>query len=206
MRRNLGRFSIGIKIVCTLGFLIILTMICKELFTSYTPTLKNAMSMSLKVHEDENIYHGTLKNLAFPQFCLDSLYNKMKHNEIGVRHCPVDRHDPPENQNWALTKTQYLRRPKGGCLEGTRWGLVQMTNCNENNNRLYWTYDSSVKLLFEHFSRKCLEIDPKEQKVYLMNCNAVEPRQKWDFTYHNSGKLVQLVEYSDYAEQTMIYE
>lgn len=206
--KHRNQVPVGVKIIGVLGVLIVSTVLYRELFRSYKPPLPMSMKMTLKVHEDDNVYHGTLKNLGFPQYCLDSLYNKRNHKEVGVRHCPVNIHQAPENQNWALTKSQYLRRPKGGCIEGTRWGLVQMTTCKENNNRLYWTYDSSVKLLFEHFSRKCLEIDPKEQKVYLMSCDPNEEKQMWEFSFHNSAQMVELVEYSDYddAEMTMAYE
>lgn len=203
-RRN--QFPIGIKIIGCLGALIILVILYKEWFGNYSPQLPMAMEMALKVQEDDNIYHGSLKNIGFPQYCLDSLYNKRNHKEIGIRKCPVNLHEPPENQNFAITKSRYLRRVKGGCIEGTRWGLVQMTSCKDNNKRLYWTYDPTVKLLFEHFSRKCLEIDPKEQKVYLMSCDPLERKQKWEFTYHNAPQFVELVEYSDNAEETLAYE
>lgn len=189
----------GLKIFYIFGLLVVLTItvtIYNHWYVSYLPNFQ-----TVNVQDDKNIYHGAVRNLGHPQFCLDSLYNKRKHNEIGVRHCPLNINDPPENQRWALTQLQYLRRPKGGCLEGTRWGLVQITACKENNNRLKWTYEPTVNLIIEKFSSKCLEIDPKEQKVYLMKCDAAEQKQKWEFTYHNTAELVEFTEYTEISRE-----
>lgn len=207
MAHSRRKIPLPVTIILSLGLVIALTTVIFEYRSErYSPELRRIMKMSLAPQEKEEIYHGALQNIGYPQFCLHSLYNRRKHNEIGVRHCPVNIHDAPDNQNWAITKSNFLRRPKGGCIEGTRWGLVQMTSCNNNSLHLFWIYDAIDGIIYHHSTGKCLEIDPDDQKVYLMHCDINELKQKWQFTYNNSQDSVDFVEYSDLDEMTMDYE
>lgn len=171
-------------------------------FSHFIETVAFDMNLYAPLLESPNYAYGNIRNIKH-DLCLDSLDNSIP-NHIGVSKC-VQRTDKKSTQYWEFTWYKDIRSSSTHCLEitsGHRSAPVWKMQCHTNKIGQGWIYDRENKLMInEAFLRRCLTIDPIDQKVFVDRCNLGDVNMQWEWTFIDEEAMDEFFENEDYLQR-----
>lgn len=135
--------------------------------------------------------HGFLRN-SENNLCLATL-GKSIHSQIGVTKC-ADFTGTKSQQYWELTWYKDIRSSTSHCIDilstTKKMTPIWMMKCHVSKLGQGWIYDRSSKLLInEANGRRCLDLDPVEERVYVSTCKAGNTNMQWEWSFVNETAM-----------------
>ncbi|XP_022237752.1 putative polypeptide N-acetylgalactosaminyltransferase 9 [Limulus polyphemus] len=134
---------------------------------------------------------GEVRNLGEGSTtCLDSPARRDDlYKPVGLYPC----HRQGGNQYWMLSKRGEIRRDEA-CLDFAGQDVI-LYPCHGSMGNQQWIYNPNNHSIQHGSSRKCLEMAPDKQNVFMKECTN-SSLQRWMFQNYNPSKSVNLFIYS----------
>lgn len=138
--------------------------------------------------------NGLIRNPHY-NLCLVTLGNSI-HSQIGVSKCDDFNDVKSSQQNWEFTWYKDIRPSLSlsNCLEVTstskKLSPIWMMKCHTSRLGQGWIYDRASKLLInEANGRRCLDLDPIEERVFISTCKAKNVNMQWEWSFLNETAM-----------------
>ncbi|CRL03896.1 CLUMA_CG017018, isoform A [Clunio marinus] len=138
--------------------------------------------------EPEPFASGMIKSEAYPNICIDTL-GVNEGEAVGLYTCKNDKY----RQSFQLRVNRDIRVDKTTpfmCLDVNNKKLTYYP-CSFNQGSQYFRYDFETKQIIcgGKSRNQCVEINKKEMKVFVTNCNKDLMTQKWTWDFMNETML-----------------
>ncbi|CAO1332625.1 unnamed protein product [Diamesa hyperborea] len=142
--------------------------------------------------EPPDFASGAIQSLADKNYCIDTLSHSEK-EAIGIYFCAKDLVRPQSNQYFALSWQRDIRIKFGDqcwdVSEGGSKAEISLFGCHGLQGNQLWKYDRNNNHIILENSKRCLDVDFDEKKVFVSKCDVNRINQKWNFGYANATAL-----------------
>jgi polypeptide N-acetylgalactosaminyltransferase len=131
---------------------------------------------------------GRLQSVANPSLCVDTLNNK----KLGLYSCASDKIHPHSTQYFAHSWQRDIRiKNSDQCWDVSESGNapVMLFGCHGMQGNQLFRYHVDTKSIEHVISKRCLNADPENRKVFVANCDSGNEKQKWNFGFVNETAL-----------------